>query len=122
MTRPVGPKHLRLDPEGRIDQTLTCEACGYDLRGLVLTQDCPECGLCVALATDRERLIFASHAWLARLFYGLRAALIGLAAAGAGAAAWFGVVRLFPTPIGRALGDRGSGLLYGPSPCPRACG
>ena len=28
----------------RINQSLSCEGCGYDVRGLELTSDCPECG------------------------------------------------------------------------------
>ncbi len=46
-TEAEGFDHLPLDEAGRLDHSIGCLRCGYDLRGLDPAGDCPECGLTI---------------------------------------------------------------------------
>lgn len=60
----------------RIDQPLDCPDCGYDLRGLTLDANCPECGALAERSLDQ--LSLSDRRYLRRLRAG--ALLAGLAA------------------------------------------
>lgn len=58
-----------------------CAKCAYDLRGLALQAQCPECGAPVAESADPNRLAFASSGWLKRVVVGLGVIRISVAIA-----------------------------------------
>lgn len=49
---------------------ITCRQCGYNLRGLQETGDCPECGLRIALSLSKSVLRFSNPKWVKRLRHG----------------------------------------------------
>ncbi len=58
-----------------------CLACGYNLRGLPLEHDCPECGQRIAAWVRDDRFMQLDAAWLARLRRGARLLQVGVIAA-----------------------------------------
>ncbi|MDO8629812.1 MAG: hypothetical protein Q7R41_04905 [Phycisphaerales bacterium] len=72
-----------------IDYDIACIFCGYNLRGLVPTGRCPECGSNIADSNRGDLLKFADPAWLDKIRFGtslklwniLLALLAGLAGA-----------------------------------------
>lgn len=55
---------LRVDASGRLHEDVPCAGCEYNLRGLIGSQRCPECGELVRFSTRRTRLMFADLRWL----------------------------------------------------------
>jgi len=51
-------------PPATIEAEVSCRHCGYLLRGLADTGNCPECGTPVAHSTVSDELRFADPAWL----------------------------------------------------------
>jgi len=58
-------------PQPMLVVSVPCERCGYDLKGLLLSTDCPECQLSVERSLRSERLIFADARWMARVRRGM---------------------------------------------------
>ncbi len=55
-----------------------CLNCGYNLRTLKMTSNCPECGMAVAASLRRDYLAHAPIAWRRRLLAGATALQIGV--------------------------------------------
>ncbi|HEX8521994.1 MAG TPA: hypothetical protein VF669_07035 [Tepidisphaeraceae bacterium] len=55
----------------RVSDDLPCRRCGYNLRELGRSSNCPECGVAVAQSIRGDWLRFADPAWLRLLTYGL---------------------------------------------------
>jgi hypothetical protein len=67
------------DPGPRVETDLACVECGYNLRTLAHSAECPECGLAVLVSARGDRLSSAPPRWLHALGHGawwLRAAVI----------------------------------------------
>jgi hypothetical protein len=60
--------------------SVPCKTCGYDLKGLMIAVDCPECRTPIEQSLDPMRLLFADAAFLSRLGRGLGWLAIGNAA------------------------------------------
>ena len=60
---------VRLDTDGYIDEDVDCSQCGYNLRGIVPSGVCPECGTPAAKAFNA--LQFADPVWVNGLAGGL---------------------------------------------------
>jgi hypothetical protein len=58
-----------------------CVACGYNLRGLPLEHDCPECGQPIAAWVRADRFTQMDAAWLVRLRRGAKLLQLGVIAA-----------------------------------------
>lgn len=67
------------DRAARIETDLACVECGYNLRTLAHSANCPECGMAVVVSARGDRLASAPPAWVHALAHGawwLRAAVI----------------------------------------------
>lgn len=68
--------HIQIDtlssrpPHPRV--SVLCRSCGYDLRGLIATSTCPECGRPVGESLDAPLLRHADPAWLRSIDRGIR--------------------------------------------------
>lgn len=62
---------IHVDPQGRIDQDLTCVHCGYNLRGIDPKTRCPECGTPVGRSARGNLLEFSDPAWVERVARGM---------------------------------------------------
>lgn len=58
-----------VDEQGLVADDAACRGCGYNLRGLHSSGNCPECGTQVYLSVLGNRLRFCDPAWLQRLAY-----------------------------------------------------
>ena len=58
------PEGIRLDAASRIDVDLHCLKCGYNLRGLLPSGLCPECGTPVGRSEHGDLLRFCSPDWV----------------------------------------------------------
>ena len=61
------PAPLAIDATGIVDRDTPCRRCGYNLRGLNVDGQCPECGGPVELSTGDDRLTAANPRWLRQL-------------------------------------------------------
>ena len=61
-----------LDADGRVMGDLACAECGYNLRMLESTGNCPECGMAVVVSARRDRLSDAPGGWLRGITRGAR--------------------------------------------------
>jgi len=64
--------HLQLDTQGCIDQDLTCLKCGYNLRGLLPENICPECATPISQSAHGDLLQFCDSDWITKLAKGMR--------------------------------------------------
>ena len=66
---PVAPEKVGvpLDEAGRVAADAQCRPCGYNLRGLDPSQDCPECGEPIRESLRSDLLRYAAPDWLRRL-------------------------------------------------------
>ena len=62
----------------RIDFDLPCRQCGFNLRTMLATGNCPECGLAVERSLPTDRLADADPAWLEKLKTGVHLILWSL--------------------------------------------
>ncbi|RJP37964.1 MAG: hypothetical protein C4547_04960 [Phycisphaerales bacterium] len=67
--------------DGLIDFDAPCRRCGYNLRGLQLNQDCPECSAPAWTVAAGEFLSLSDPRWVAGLARGAHATLLGLSLA-----------------------------------------
>ncbi|MCK4871779.1 MAG: hypothetical protein KAS72_03540 [Phycisphaerales bacterium] len=70
------PADVHADDPRRLTANIPCIHCGHNLRGVLLTERCPECGQAVADSTRTTLLHFAELKWLRSLTRGLRLLLI----------------------------------------------
>lgn len=99
MAHSTNMPQLRTDPEGRIDQDLSCIACDYNLRGLPPDGTCPECGRQVQDSLSAYRLCFADPAWLRRIARGLGWLIWSMAASAACSLALDKGIRIIVPPL-----------------------
>lgn len=64
--------------DDRVDSSLLCRGCGYELRGLGIDRNCPECGKAIVESMHSDTLAYASIAWLWRMSQGCRCMVLGL--------------------------------------------
>ena len=64
-----------------LPRDVPCLACGYNLRGLPLDHDCPECGQHIAAWVRADRFTQLDAVWLMRLRRGARLLQVGVIAA-----------------------------------------
>ena len=89
-------RSLRLDDQGRINEDLLCRACDYNLRGLHVSADCPECSTPIARSARPDLLRFSDPTWMTRLSKGMLIIIIGRLAGIAGGALLGGLVIVLP--------------------------
>lgn len=63
---------------GAISTDTPCRTCGYNLRGLQVTDNCPECATPLGFSLRPDRLQFANPKWLRKIVNGLLIFLINL--------------------------------------------
>jgi len=88
-------RSLRLDDQGRINEDLLCRACDYNLRGLHVSADCPECSTPIARSARPDLLRFSDPTWMIRLSKGMLI-IIGRLAGIDGGALLGGLVAVLP--------------------------
>lgn len=69
-----------LDEAGRIAADFPCVRCGYDLRGLALGGDCPECGAPVGRSAAGDLIAHADPVWADCVARGVRLILVSIVA------------------------------------------
>lgn len=67
---------LALDQDGHLDENVVCRKCDYNLRGLTLDRNCPECETAIEQTINRSTLRFSDQAWLKRMRSGLTLMLL----------------------------------------------
>jgi predicted RNA-binding Zn-ribbon protein involved in translation (DUF1610 family) len=60
------PVDVALDADGRLGSELACLSCGYNLRGLLPHEACPECGHSIAESVRARGVSSKTFAWLER--------------------------------------------------------
>ena len=105
--------------DSTLDSELACGQCGYDLRGLPSTGDCPECGTPIRQTLAGEALEWASRPWQRRVRLGCLLVLAGQACLAAGFLAHLahgGDVLLVFAPSAIAICAAGAWLIASPGP------
>jgi hypothetical protein len=102
------------DAAGVLAVDLPCHMCAYNLRGLMPSGGCPECGASVALSLRGDLLRFCEPAWLERLARGARCAfvaiLLSFVIGGLGLIVWIYGAWLITSPDPSGLGEHRYGL------------
>jgi len=70
-----------MTPQTTLPRDVPCLACGYNLRGLPIEHDCPECGQRIAAWVRADRFSPLDAAWLGRMSRGAAMLRFGLIAA-----------------------------------------
>lgn len=101
---PIGPQNsgpigVTLDQDGRLDEDVVCRSCGYNLRGLMLDSNCPECDSAIEYTLHRFLLRFSDPAWLRRLRSGLTLLIVAILIGIVLAVAWIAVIISWPSMI-----------------------
>ncbi|MBP7747750.1 MAG: hypothetical protein KA383_16660 [Phycisphaerae bacterium] len=87
--------HAAPEPDGVLTSDVPCRQCGYNLRGLRRSGQCPECATLVALSAREDLLCYAEPAYVAHVASGVRWIAFGLALVAVGLIA--AVLFLFAT-------------------------
>jgi len=97
-----------LDADGRLAEDIACKRCGYNLRGMLPDQTCPECGAAVQDGLDAER--FERIRWLRWMCRGMGIMVLSLSLVLVSAVPaiddlrWLGVIWLSLLSLGAAVG------------------
>jgi len=100
------PYDIVRDGEGRLAQDAPCRACGYNLRGLLPQDGCPECGTAVAWSIIGDLLRYSPPQWTKRLARGISytAAGVGFFAVALVSLTVAVLTCLFPSPSFSVVG------------------
>jgi MFS family permease len=111
------------DPNGLVNTDAACRKCSYNVRGLSVTDRCPECGTPVGISIHGDLLRYSDPDWVEKLARGVNLILWGIVAAiVAGIAGtvlafnfdlWLGQAIAF---VGGLVGLVGAWLLTEPDP------
>lgn len=71
--------HVAPEPDGVLTSDVPCRQCGYNLRGLLRTGQCPECATLVTLSAREDLLCYAEPTYVAHVASGVRWIAFGLA-------------------------------------------
>lgn len=75
---PVTPQPVAAAPASDvIQEDIHCRKCGYNLRGLSVQGNCPECGTVTSLTVAGDRLRCSDPDWLDRIARGCRYIVLG---------------------------------------------
>ncbi len=74
--RPPPLEAVAARTENVVGVSIPCIGCGYELAGLPLDGQCPECGVRLEVSHDPIRLCFADPAWLTRVARGASVVLM----------------------------------------------
>ena len=103
----MGADGVTLDQEGRLAEDVVCRSCGYNLRGLMLDGNCPECDTTIEYTLHRFLLRFSDPAWLTRIRFGLTLLIVAMLAGIVLGAVWLAVflfaldmIELSPVMVG----------------------
>jgi hypothetical protein len=69
-----------VDAAGRVARDVSCRKCAYNLRGLPVDGNCPECGRAVGLSIVGDLLRYSDPAWLVTLRRGVTLILLSILA------------------------------------------
>lgn len=76
--RPIDePRVSGVDAFGVVVADRSCRQCGYNVRGLHVGHQCPECGTAVAVSARGDGLEFCEPGWVRKLSIGGRMMVIG---------------------------------------------
>jgi hypothetical protein len=78
IARPTVSVPVKLDPQGCLDEDISCRKCGYNLHSLSLSAQCPECGTAVGRSLQGDFLRFAEPGWVRSLVSGVNWIAIGI--------------------------------------------
>ncbi len=67
-----------LDGQGAVAGDVNCVRCGYNVRGLLGSGRCPECGAAVSVSLRGALLRFSDPAWIGKLYLGVRLIFWGI--------------------------------------------
>lgn len=86
------------DPGGNVAINLPCLICGYDICGLPVSGNCPECATAVGYSLRGRQLRFSDLTWVKRLTRGATLLITAIAAAVLGAIAFqvYTIITVFP--------------------------
>lgn len=83
------------DADGYLEVDTPCRQCGYNLRGLTETHNCPECGLAVAMSAHGPLLRYARPDYVKTLAKGCKRVRLGI-----GLMLLSGFLVFLPMPLG----------------------
>jgi hypothetical protein len=78
MSEPADASLYATDETGGICTDLACQRCGYNLRGLNASGQCPECAAAISLSLHKDLLCFAEPGYVRGLATGCRRILAGV--------------------------------------------
>jgi hypothetical protein len=64
--------YTQVMPEEHIERDLPCARCGYNLRGVVVDERCPECGSPIQYSLHGDWLRYADRHWAGQVLRGLQ--------------------------------------------------
>lgn len=101
---PIAPQEpgtvaVALDQDGRLAEDVACRHCGYNLRGLALDGQCPECEMAIEKTLHGFLLRFSDPTWLKRLRSGLTLLIVAILIGIVLAIAWIAGIVFWPSMI-----------------------